>query len=231
MSTFPIASFYNSVQVSFKPITYSAQKEIGYARDPTASCATRGPSTPSDMLVSPYGTIFVDCDLQIMEANERARRYLAAEQGVSARSGKLHVDRAGVLRRIQVAVLQAVSARLTGLEKDPAIVGVPDGESRIRYAVKVCGALHPPADCRVLLVVAELINGNDVSRSELSSVFGLSEREAELGEWFSKGMRLEQIAPKMGVSVNTARMHLRHVFLKTGCCSQAELAGVIARVP
>jgi DNA-binding CsgD family transcriptional regulator len=232
MSTFPVGNFYNSVQVSFKPSTYSSQEEIRYSGDPPASCAARWLYTKGDTLVSPYGVIVVDRDLQIMEANEKARHYLAAQQGLSARSGKLHVGQACVLRRIQVAVLQVtVSARLTGLEKDLAIVGVPDGERRIRYAVRVGGAPHPHGDCSVLLIVAELINGNDVSRSELSSVFGLSEREAELAECFSRGMRVEQIAPTMGVSINTARMHLRRVFLKTGCCTQAQLARTIALVP
>jgi DNA-binding CsgD family transcriptional regulator len=227
-----IGSFYNSVQVPFKPTTCCNQGNIRHGRDLFGSCAARVLSTQGGAPVLPYGVIVVDRDLQIIEANEKARHYLFAQQGLSSRSGKLHVGRACVMRRIQEVVLRIiVSVPLTGLEKDLAIVGVPDGESRIRYAVRVGGRLHPPDDCWVLLVVAELIDGNDVSRSELSSVFGLSEREAELAECFSKGMRVEQIAPMMGVSVNTARMHLRHVFLKTGCCTQVELARVIARVP
>ena len=232
MPTDLIGSFYNSVQVPFQPTTCCDQEKIRHGRDLFGSCAAHVLSTQRDTSASPYGVIVVDRDLQIMNANEKARHYLIAEEGLSARSGRLHVGRACVMRRIHQAVLQmTVSVPLKGLDKDLAIVGVPDSESRIRYAVRVGGRLHPPDDCWVLLVVAELINGNDVSRSELSSVFGLSEREAELAECFSKGMRVEQIAPMMGVSVNTARMHLRHVFLKTGCCTQVELARVIARVP
>jgi DNA-binding CsgD family transcriptional regulator len=230
MSTDRLVNFYSSVQISFKPTTVF--EEIRSARDLFGCHAARVLSRQGDTPASPYGIIVVDRDLQIMNANEKARHYLLAREGLSARSGKLHVGRAGVMRRIQEAVLQMMlSVPLKGLDKDLAIVGVPDSESRIRYAIRVGGALHPPDDCWVLLVVAELIDGNDVSRSELSSVFGLSEREAELAECFSKGMRVEQIAPMMGVSINTARMHLRNVFLKTGCCTQVELARVIARVP
>jgi DNA-binding CsgD family transcriptional regulator len=230
MSTDRLVSFYSSVQISSNPTAVS--EEIRSSHDLFGCGAARVLSSRGDTPASPYGIIVVDRDLQIMNANEKARRYLVAEEGLSARSGKLHVGRACVMRRIQEAVLQMmVSFPLKGLDRDLAIVGVPDSESRIRYAVRIGGTLYPPDDCWVLLVVAELINGNDVSRSELSSVFGLSEREAELAECFSKGMRVEQIAPTMGVSVNTARMHLRNVFLKTGCCTQVELARVIARVP
>ena len=232
MSTDRLGSFYSSVQISFKPTAVSDQEEIRSARDLFGCCAADALPTQGAPPASPYGMIVVDRDLQIMKANEKARHYLVAQEGLSARSGKLHVGRACVMRRIQEAVLQMmVSVPLKGLDKDLAIVGVPDSESRIRYAVRIGGTLHPPGDCWALLVVAELINGNDVSRSELSSVFGLSEREAELAECFSKGMRLEQIAPMMGVSINTARMHLRNVFLKIGCCTQVELARMIARVP
>jgi DNA-binding CsgD family transcriptional regulator len=232
MSTDRLGSFYSSVQISFKPTAVSDQEEIRSARDLLGSGAAHVLSTQGDPSASPYGVIVVDRDLQIMNTNEKARHYLVAQEGLSARSGKLHIGRAGIMRRIQEAVLQMmVSIPLKGLDKDLAIVGVPDSESRIRYAVRIGGTLHPPDDCWVLLVVAELISGNEVSRSELSAVFGLSEREAELAELFSKGMRVEQIAPMMGVSINTARMHLRHVFLKTGCCTQVELARVIARVP
>jgi DNA-binding CsgD family transcriptional regulator len=226
MSTDRLVNFYSSVQISFKPTAVS--EEIRSARDLFGCGAARVLSSRGDTPASPYGIIVVDRDLQIMNANEKAQHYLLAREGLSARWGKLHVGRACVMRRIQEAV---VSVPLEGLDKDLAIVGVPDSESRIRYAVRIGGTLRPPDDCWVLLVVAELIDGNDVSRSELSSVFGLSEREAELAECFSKGMRVEQIAPMMGVSVNTARMHLRNVFLKTGCCTQVELARVIARVP
>jgi DNA-binding CsgD family transcriptional regulator len=232
MSRVLFGGFEDAVPVLFEPIISSSNQEIGDWRHPFESRESQVLSILGDGLIAPYGVIVVDGDLQIMGTNEKARHYLAAEQGLSARSGKLHLGRAGILRRIKETVLQTIATvPLNELQNHPAIVGVPDSENRIRYAVRVGSPIRPLDKCGVRLIVAELIDGDDISRAELSAVFGLSPREAELTEWFSKGMRVEQIAPIMRVSVNTARMHLRHVFLKCGCCTQVELARVIARVP
>jgi DNA-binding CsgD family transcriptional regulator len=44
----------------------------------------------------------------------------------------------------------------------------------------------------------------------------LTEREWEVLEWVAKGKRNKEIASLMGVSVNTVRKHLEHVFPKLG---------------
>jgi DNA-binding CsgD family transcriptional regulator len=65
----------------------------------------------------------------------------------------------------------------------------------------------------------------------VTKVFTLSEREAELAELFASGLRVDAIAGRMRISVNTARVHLRNVFAKTGCTSQIELARTFAHMP
>jgi DNA-binding CsgD family transcriptional regulator len=231
MPSFSGESFFDPIKISFShhpnpdPDRDPKSGRYHYGIDPNATAEL---AALPDMRVSPYGIVFVDRDLRILETNDRAKYYLAAEQGMAGRSGKLHLHRAGAMRRLHEAVGRQLAP--SG-PREAALVGVPDGEGRIRYAVRVGAATERAGVQSALLVVAELIDGNDVSRSELSSVFGLSDREAELAECFSKGMRLERIAPIMHVSVATARMHLRRVFVKTGCCTQAELARMIALVP
>jgi DNA-binding CsgD family transcriptional regulator len=62
-------------------------------------------------------------------------------------------------------------------------------------------------------------------------VFRLSVREAHFAELFAAGYRIDAIAQAMGVTPNTARVHLRHVFAKTGCSNQIELARKFACIP
>jgi DNA-binding CsgD family transcriptional regulator len=234
MRSFSNEGFFDPINISFShcpdpyPNRYPQPAGYDYSIDPSAQHGTQELDALLDMRVSPYGIVLVDRDLRIVEANQRAKSYLAAEQGMAGRSGKLHLHRAGAMRRLHESVGRLLAPCGSG---QATIVGVPDAEGRIRYAVRVGAASERLGVQSALLVVAELIDGNDVSRSELSSVFGLSDREAELAECFSKGMRLERIAPIMQVTLATARMHLRRVFVKTGCCSQAELARMIALVP
>jgi DNA-binding CsgD family transcriptional regulator len=234
MPVFSSEGFFDSIHTSFShypnPGTYRDPKPGQYSKSipPESEGVAANLAALYDMGLSPYGLVFVDCDLKILEANDRAKSYLKAGQGIGGRAGKLHLDRAGAMRRIHEAV-----GRLLAPSGSPnaAIVGVPDGEGRIRYAIRIAAAQELVGAKFALLVVAELIVGEDISRAELLSVFNLSEREAELAEYFSKDMRLEQIAPIMGVSLNTARMHLRRVFNKTGCSTQAGLARMIAHFP
>jgi DNA-binding CsgD family transcriptional regulator len=51
----------------------------------------------------------------------------------------------------------------------------------------------------------------------------ISPREAELAALLAQGLDMSLIAARMGISLHTARTHLKTIFAKTGCCSQVEL--------
>lgn len=50
----------------------------------------------------------------------------------------------------------------------------------------------------------------------------LSDREMEVMKYYYRGLRAEQIADKICISVETVRTHKRNVFKRTGTCSLAE---------
>ena len=51
----------------------------------------------------------------------------------------------------------------------------------------------------------------------------LTKREIEIAEWVSKGLRNKAIGDKLHISDGTVKMHLHHIYLKTGTKSRAEL--------
>lgn len=59
------------------------------------------------------------------------------------------------------------------------------------------------------------------------AIYGLSDTQVKLAELVVDGMDLGQAAEKLGVSLNTARTHLRRVFEKTKVHSQTALVRVI----
>jgi DNA-binding CsgD family transcriptional regulator len=69
----------------------------------------------------------------------------------------------------------------------------------------------------------------DTPLQALRKMFGLSEREAEIALLISSGMRPATAAVRMGITLNTARTHLKHVFQKSGAASQAELVRIVIR--
>lgn len=177
------------------------------------------------------GILAVNLSLVVRHVSKRAHALMKEGSGLHIRSDQLLVDRASVGRRLQEAVYTLVTAQ-DPAEIPPVVIGVPNNDGRIHYAIKVLTTLHSlDGESLALLIVVDLLQQDSVSRGAVASLFGFSDREAELADFFSQGMRVDEIAEAMGIAVNTARVHLRSVFNKTGCGSQIELARLFALVP
>ena len=61
----------------------------------------------------------------------------------------------------------------------------------------------------------------------LETIYSLTHSEAELVRLLSQGMSLEEAAEARGVSIHTARSHLKHVFAKTDTRRQGELVRLV----
>jgi DNA-binding CsgD family transcriptional regulator len=178
----------------------------------------------------PWGVLIVDQQRRIVFANPRARSFLDAKSGLEERSGRVHVERANIDRSLAELVQRAAAASPTAIVSEET-VGVPDRQGHTQYAVKVIRCRTDQGDAAALLIITDLLASVHVSREAVARVFHLSDREAEFAELFASGLRIDAIAPRMGIAVNTARVHLRRVCAKTGCASQIELARTFARMP
>ena len=63
----------------------------------------------------------------------------------------------------------------------------------------------------------------------LRRLFNLTPAEARIVSELASGRRLEQIAKRLGVQVNTTRAHLKSAFAKTGTGRQTELVQLVER--
>jgi DNA-binding CsgD family transcriptional regulator len=178
----------------------------------------------------PWGILIVDQQRRILFANPRGRAFLEAKSGLEERSGRVHVERANIDRAFGELIQRAAQAS-AGAEWTEKTVGVPNRDGQTRYALKVIRCTTDQGDAAALLVVSDLLSSVHVSREAVAKVFNLSDREAVFAELFASGLRIDAIAPRMGIAVNTARVHLRKVFTKTGCASQIELARTFAHMP
>jgi DNA-binding CsgD family transcriptional regulator len=109
-------------------------------------------------------------------------------------------------------------------------VCVPDAQGRPHYALQVfsaAGSLDAPM---AIIIIMDLRAAEIPRRASLAKVFSLTDKEAALTELFGHGNDLETIAAAMGISENTARVHLRNVFLKTGVANQVSLARLLGRL-
>lgn len=63
----------------------------------------------------------------------------------------------------------------------------------------------------------------------LKALYGMTEAEARLTFGLLQGARLEDYAERAGISMNTARTHLKSIFAKTETTRQAELVRLLSQ--
>lgn len=171
----------------------------------------------------PWGVVVVDERLQIVYASRKALRALASGTGLSCKKGILCTERASIDRALREMVRLALSVD-SGFDEEADVIGIPDKDGQLRYAVRVMSAGDDLDSDVAIIAISDLSARSGIRRDAVGRLFCLSEREAEFAELFALGCRVQEIALQMNVAVNTARVHLRNVFQKTGCSSQLELA-------
>jgi DNA-binding CsgD family transcriptional regulator len=87
------------------------------------------------------------------------------------------------------------------------------------------------ADPRWLVFVFDPERRAEPAAAIISRDLGISEREAEIAALLAIGCDLSRISQRLGISVHTARSHLKHIFGKTGIQSQSDLIRRILTSP
>jgi len=86
--------------------------------------------------------------------------------------------------------------------------------------VVVCPSCHAPLDLDTL--VERLVNLRTRVDTPSRAV-GVTPRERAVLDALLQGYRTHQIAVLLGISTHTVRKHLRSLYVKADCASQAEL--------
>ena len=63
----------------------------------------------------------------------------------------------------------------------------------------------------------------------LQGLFGLTPAEASIAGMLANGKSTNDVAVRQGITLNTARVHVKRILAKTGTSRQAELVALIFR--
>jgi DNA-binding CsgD family transcriptional regulator len=177
------------------------------------------------------GVIIVDNVFAILFANQSAAELLVEADGMRREGDRLAATAPNVtaaLRRL-----------IVGGNGRPAAGGrcvIARGEGRAPLSVTVVplrGEVSWVASRRFAVVIFISDPDRDLRmRGEaLRRRFGLTRAETAFVFEIAKGDGLQAAACRLGVSINTARTHLSHVFSKTGTQRQAELVALATLGP
>ena len=176
------------------------------------------------------GVLTVTSALRLRFANAEAERILAASDGMACQNGRLSLT-----DRTMYVALQRSLAGIGAYRADvaPACLFVPRPSGAPSYTLVMApaGAIAASARQRAAatLFVTDPVGPSALPGPELlADGLGLTATEAEVARLAAIGRGMTFVAESLGVSLNTARTHLKAVYGKTGVNHQAALARIIA---
>lgn len=175
------------------------------------------------------GVIVLDRKARVLFTNGAARRI--AERGAVRLQQPIATDSPAHSHRLNELIRAALQGAAGGTMSLPRDVNgrlLTILVSSIRS--KDLGRLSDVGvkDAAVLLFVIDPANRRSIPLGQIMDAYGLTHAEARVALAASSGNTVIETAQSLGLSPNTIKTHLRHVFAKTGTGRQAELAGLIA---
>ncbi|MEQ8662428.1 MAG: helix-turn-helix transcriptional regulator, partial [Gammaproteobacteria bacterium] len=172
---------------------------------------------------TPFGVVVVDGTLRVAHINNRAASIIAAGTALTLTDGRLTAADASIHERLQQHVLEAGNSA-TGDYAELLELGSGTRDAAV-IGLVTAGADATSFDDQPYAVVFlfDLGHRQTLSAPVLRLVYGLTRSEAKLVQTLVGGCSLEDSAQELGISVNTARTHLKHIFHKTGARRQSEL--------
>jgi DNA-binding CsgD family transcriptional regulator len=180
----------------------------------------------------PTGVVLLDARRRVVIQNRRAERILQLEDGFRVDRNGPGAEDARENAQLQQIIADAMEA-VRGRESEfTGCVAIRRPSGRRPFVVMVTPLLSTPgsssvSDAAVALFVSDVDDAGVSDTGVLQKLYSLTHSEAELVGLLTQGLSLEDAAGSRGVSMNTARSHLKHVFAKTDTSRQGELLRLV----
>ena len=189
---------------------------------------------PAAWDIASLGIIVTDQAARIIWQNAIAAEVLDRGDGLISRSGIISSPHRTSAAELAAWIRQAAQAqnrfnsekalRIARVARPPLLVLV----ATLPAPTDGNGAASEAA---AILLIAEPDRRPAILGRHLVDWFGLTPTEAELAVQLANGARLEDLSARKGVRMSTLRSQLSAVLGKTGADRQAELVGLLHRLP
>lgn len=178
------------------------------------------------------GIVIVAEKARILHANRTAQGMLTARRPIAANNGALLVRD----RTADRALAHALARAQTGDAAGPggrAVVALRDETASVAHILPLG---REAADSMAIAQAAAVIfitQGAERAAANIDAMaqsFGLTPAEARVLDHVLSGSTLAEAARRLGVSGQTVKTHLAHIFNKTGVSRQAELVALASRM-
>ena len=167
---------------------------------------------------------------QFMVLNRVGREALAASEGLRVSGGRLHAVDEGYDRLFQ-SILREVLGSETGEYSRAMLMrsDCADGDLNLLVSARRSVSLisDRPETCALVFLRSSSV-ASDADVAVLQELFSFTPAEARLALGLAKGKRLDEVEAELNIRHNTARAHLRSMFVKADVNRQAELVHLLA---
>lgn len=199
-------------------------------RDRLERCQVRADTFSRCLDHLSFGVVLLDGTGRVLDANTAVQELFRVGSGVTCQpdgtlrlGGSADVElRRWILSAHEVHATHAVWHIRRSHGPRLSVVIIP---------LALRGTAWTGIDPRWLVLIFDPGRNVRASSELVARDLGISLREAEIACLLLAGSHLHQIASKLSVSINTVRSHLKAVFAKTGCASQADLIRRLAMGP
>jgi DNA-binding CsgD family transcriptional regulator len=175
----------------------------------------------------PIGVIVVDAKGKPLTRNRSAKNLLARHDGLTLRPDGLAATNGRHTAELRESIRRAISDTPNGQECGCQVLPLqkPTSEKPLGLVITALRRTNGDHDSDPAAVVFVHDPEASYATSEglLRKLYGLTRAEARLAVLLSKDMSLKSAAQNLGITIGTARGHLKHIFSKTGTNRQAEL--------
>jgi DNA-binding CsgD family transcriptional regulator len=177
------------------------------------------------------GILLTDTIGRPVFANRVAEAILRRGDGLSLIRGQLRAARPDDSRKLAV-LIEGAAKTTRGLgQESGGILSLPTGAGdAVTVLVSPCpylGLLEPAA----LVFLSTPMRSLHLERRYVARRYGFTPAELRLAQALVDGKRLIDYADSAGITLNTAKTHLKQVFAKTGSRRQADLVRLIVADP
>lgn len=172
------------------------------------------------------GMLLLDSAGLVEYRNRSAEGMLSSRDGLTLQDSRLHAlqpkeDR-GLQKLLNAALMPSDAL---GCQDGFVSVARPSGRAPYRIEVSPLDIGQGPEALRraATVFIYDSSAPREVTQRQMEGCFGLTPREAELAVQLTLGASVDEAAASMGVSRNTARVHLQGLFRKTGTHRQVDL--------
>lgn len=174
------------------------------------------------------GIVVIGHDRKILFSNAEANRIFRQGDGLTlSREGRLAAGTTADNKRLKGIFETIFGKGSPELQNESGVMSIQRRSGTRAYGILVT-KLHPPTELfggrgpMALLFVSDVASQRP-SVERLAEAFGLTPSEARLLYVLLDGQSLVESAARLGISINTAKTHLKGLFEKMGCARQADL--------